>query len=109
MAMYTESIRGYPYMHKEQLAQEFGITKATVYNRMKEIQTEIKNGRYNDYAVIQDGKLVLINVLVFIDYLTYRKMLLDKNARKYAPEFHPEKLIQMIGWSNRIIVEDEAS
>lgn len=109
MAMYTESIRGYPYMHKEQLAQEFGITKATVYNRMKEIQTEIKNGRYNDYAVIQDGKLVLINVLVFIDYLTYRKMLLDRNARKYVPEFHPEKLIQMIGWSNRIVMEDEAS
>lgn len=109
MIMYTESIRGYPYMHKEQIAQEFNISKGTVYSRMKEIENEVKNGRYNDYAIIQDGKLVLINVLVFIDYLKYRKMLLDKNARKYVPEFHPEKLIQMIGWSNRIVVEEDAS
>lgn len=107
MTMYTESIRGYPYMHKEQLANEFGISKQTVHNRMKEIENEIKSGRYNDYAVIQDGKLVLVNVLVFIDYLKYRKMLLDKNARKYVPEFKPEKLVQIIGWNNRIVVEDE--
>lgn len=108
MKMYTESIRGYPYMHKEQLAQEFGICKSTVYNRLNEIRQEMKNGRYNDYAVIDDGKLVLVNVLVFIDYLKYRKLLKDKNARKYVPEFQPEKLVQIIGWSNRIVVEDES-
>ena len=89
--VYTESIRGYPYMRKEQLTKEF----------------EIKTGRYNDYAIIRDGNIVLINVLVFIDYLTYRRQLLDRNARKYAPAFHPEKLVQMIGWSNRAVVEGE--
>ena len=106
--MYTESIRGYPYMHKEQLAKEFNISMGTVHNRMKEIQEEIKKGRYNDYAVIQDGKLVLVNVLVFIDYLTYRRQLLDRNARKYTPAFQPEKLVQTIGWSNRTVIEEEA-
>lgn len=109
MTMYTESIRGYPYMHKDQIAKEFGISTGTVRNRLIEIREEIKNGRYNDYAVIDDGKLVLINALVFIDYLTYRKMLLDKNARKYVPKFQPEKLIQTIGWSNRTVIEDETA
>ena len=103
--VYTESIRGYPYMRKEQLAKEFQIGTGTVRTRLLEIENEIKTGRYNDYAVIRDGNIILINVLVFIDYLTYRRQLLDSNARKYTPAFHPEKLVQMIGWSNRAVVE----
>ena len=95
--VYTESIRGYPYMRKEQLTKEFQISAGTVRTRLFD----------NDYAIIRDGNIVLINVLVFIDYLTYRRQLLDRNARKYAPAFHPEKLVQMIGWSNRAVVEGE--
>ena len=106
--VYTESIRGYPYMRKEQLAKEFQIGTGTVRTRLLEIENEIKTGRYNDYAVIRDGNIILINVLVFIDYLTYRRQLLDSNARKYTPAFHPEKLVQMIGWSNRAVVEEGA-
>lgn len=105
--VYTESIRGYPYMKKEQLAKEFQISVGTVRTRLFEIENEIKTGRYNDYAVIRDGNILLINVLVFIDYLTYRQQLLDRNARKYTPAFHPEKLIQTIGWSNRVVMEGD--
>ena len=76
--------------------------------RLKEIEDEIKKGRYNDYSVIRDGKIVLINVLVFLDFMKYRGMLLDKNARKSAPPFEPAKLIEMIGWNNRIIREESA-
>ena len=99
MQMYTESIRGYPYMHKKQLAEEFHISEGTVHNRLREIEEEIKNGRYNDYAVIRDGKL-------FLDFLKYRKMLQDSHARKYTPDFHPENLVQIIGWSNRTVMEE---
>ena len=106
--VYTESVRGYPYMHKEQLAKELEISTGTVRNRLKEIEDEIKKGRYNDYSVIRDGKIVLINVLVFLDFMKYRGMLLDKNARKSAPPFEPAKLIEMIGWNNRIIREESA-
>lgn len=105
--VYTESIRGYPYMRKEQLAKEFQIGAGTVRTRLLEIEGEIKTGRYNDYAVIRDGNIILINVLVFIDYMTYRQQLLDRNARKYTPAFHPEKLVQMIGWSNRAVMEGD--
>lgn len=107
--MYTESIRGYPYMQSEQIAEEFHISKGTVFNRLKGIEEEIKNGRYNDYAVIRDGKLVFINVLVFLDYLKHRKQLQDRNARKYTPEFQPEKIVQIIGWNNRIVREGETT
>lgn len=103
---YTESIRGYPYMQKSQIAEEFHICAGTVKSRVQEIEKEIENGRYSDYAVIRDGKILLINVLVFLDYMKYRRMLLDKNARKYAPEFKPEVLVQCIGWNNRIVTED---
>ncbi len=105
--MYVEAIRGTPYMTKEVLAKEFHMCKSTVSNRMKEIEQQVKDGRYNDYAVIQDGKIVLINELVFIDYMKYRKMLLDKNAKKYVPKFRPDLIIQTLGWNNRIVKVDE--
>lgn len=103
--MYTEAIRGYPYRPKDQIAEEFGISYGTVHNRIKGIEKEIAAGRYNRYALIRDGKLVLVNVLVFIDYLTYHQQLEDKNARKYTPPFQPDELVRMIGWNNRIVRE----
>lgn len=104
--IYTESIRGYPYMPKDKIAQEFSLSKTTVQLRVKEIEEQIREGRYNDYAIIRDGGILLINVLVFIDYLEYRKRLQDKNARKYVPEFQPEKIVHILGWNNRIVRED---
>lgn len=106
--MYTESIRGYPYMPKQQLAEEFHISKSTVYSRMKEIEGEMQTGRYNQYAIIQDGNIVLVNVLVFIDYMTNRRMLREKNARKHVPEFQPDEIMKICGWSNKIVKVDTA-
>lgn len=105
---YVESICGYPYMQKERIAQEFDISPNTVRNRLHEIE-EKEHDRYGDYAVIRDGKILLINMLVFLDYMTYRRRLLDKNARKYVPEFSPEKVARMVGWSNRTILEEDMS
>lgn len=104
--MYTESIRGYPYMPKDKIAQEFSLSKSTVQSRVKEIEEQVKKGRYSDYAIIRDGGILLINVLVFIDYLEYRQMLKSKNARKLAPEFQPEKIVHILGWNNRIVWEE---
>lgn len=101
--LYMETIRGYPYMQKQQLAEEFHISKSTVYLRMKEIQEEIKNGRYSDYAIIEDGNIVLVNVFVFIDYMKYRRQLKEKNARKYVPEFNPAEIRKISGWENKVV------
>ncbi len=105
--MYTESIRGYPYMPKHKLAEELGVSVSTVGNRMKGIQNEIDGGRYNEYAIIDDGNIVLINTLVMLDYMKYHKRLNNKNLRKYVPEFRPEELIKIMGWNDRIVVVDD--
>lgn len=67
--VYTESIRGYPYMRKEQLTKEFQISAGTVRTRLFEIEDEIKTGRYNDYAIIRDHKVVLPQGKTFGWYL----------------------------------------
>ena len=105
--IYIESIRGYPYMPKQMLADEFHISKSTVYARMKEIEKEIQQGRYSRYAIINDGNIVLINVLVFIDYLANRRRLLERNTRKYVPDFNPAEIMRDIGWESRMHKEDD--
>lgn len=104
---YVESIRGCPYMTQAKLATEFSISRATVGLRIKEIEAEMKDGRYSDYphTIIRDGRIVLINQLVFVDYMTYRRQLLDRNARKYVPEYEPDKIVRELGWNNRIVSE----
>lgn len=103
--MYTEAIRGYPYLKKEGIAQEFHVSKGTVTNRVHEIEEEMRKGRYSEYSLIQDGNILLINVLVFIDFMTYRKRLLNKNLRKNVPPYCPEKIVREVGWSNRAVYE----
>ena len=104
--IYVETIRGYPYMKKDGIAEEFHISKSTVVNRLREIEQEMEKGRYGDFSIIQDGNILLINVLVFIDFLTFRKRLQNKNLRKNVPAYSPEKIMREMGWSNRIVEEE---
>ena len=99
--IYTETIRGYPYRRKEDIAAELNISKSTVRARVLEIEEEAD--RYGDKAIIRDGNIVLINTLVFLDYEKYRKQLRDKNARKYTPPFKPWEWMEKCGWHNRIV------
>ena len=105
--MYSETIRGTVYKPQRQLPEEFGLSKSTVYSRVKEIREEIEKGRYDERSIIDDGNIVLINTLVFKDYMMYRKFLREKNARKMAPPFQPEVWVRLEGWNDRIVVVDE--
>lgn len=105
--IYIESTGGCQYMSKQQLAEEFHLSKSTVFSRMKEIEVEIRNGRYGPHAIIDDGNIVRINRLVFIDYMTYRRRLKEKNARKNVPPFNSAEVKHIIGWKDRIIKVEE--
>lgn len=83
-----------PYMNKKRLAETFDISKATVQQRCGELET---SGRYGPYAVLRDGQIVLINVLCFIDWMKYRRLWLDKNLKKYVPEYEPEAIVKQMG------------
>lgn len=90
-------VTGYPYRTKTTLAAELGISRSTVYDRMREIEGQIGK-RYGAYALIHDGNIVLVNVLVFLDWLKYRRQLTDKNMAKYVPAFSPKKVAEQMGW-----------
>lgn len=90
-------VSGYPYRTKMAIAEELGISRSTVYERMREIEGEIGK-RYGAYALIHDGNIVLVNVLVFLDWLKYRRQLMDKNMRKYVPEYSARKVAEAMGW-----------
>ena len=86
-----------PYMNKKRLAETFDISKATVQQRIGEMES---CGRYGPYAILRDGQILQINVLAFVDWLKYRRLWQDKNLKKYVPEFVPQKVAESMGLKN---------
>lgn len=86
----------YPYKSKSALANDLSISKSTVHIRAAELEQQ--KDRYGDLAVIRDGQIVLINALAFLDWLRYRRELLDPNMKKFVPPFDAEKLAKSMGW-----------
>lgn len=89
---------------RHQLADEFDMCLRTVDTRIKEL-TEHKN-RYGDFAFIKHGSMVLVNKLVFVDFLAYRDRLRDKNLKKNVPPYNPENVAKQLGYYN--IIESSA-
>lgn len=106
---YMESIRGYNYMTMGKLAEEFKYCAPTIRKRVDEIEEEIRKGRYIPQAIIR-GSDVRVNVYVFIDYMRYRDMLRDKNARKEVPPFTGEtarRIADICGYFQHPVTMDE--
>ena len=80
------------YQNKTAICRTFGIGRQTMYRYEAGIREQIAQGRYNEYAIIDNE----INVGVFADYIKYRRMLKDKNARKYVPPFNLQNALAMV-------------
>lgn len=92
-------IAGRAYMNMQDLADKYGMCKRTVRDRVREIENEIGRGkRYERQAVINDGNIVLVNELVFLDWLTVRKDILSGTRRKYVLDFNPGAWARYLGW-----------
>lgn len=72
----------------------FSDCRSTFYTKVAEIRGQIEKGRYNRYALIDDGK-VRVNYFVYYDYCKYRTMLKDRNAAKYVPPFEPREIAEI--------------
>lgn len=48
-------IRGYPYMRKKQLMEEFQVSRAFVDKKVRGIENEVQSGRYNRYTTPDAG------------------------------------------------------
>ena len=86
-----------PYVTKKQLCAELEVSPNTVKDRIHEIEEEIKKGRYEEYAVMRDGQFLAVNYYVWVDYMTYRQRLKEKNLRKFVPPFNPGKIAPYAG------------
>lgn len=83
------------YANIKDLVRLLGVSKRTVQRRIDEMEKERE--RYGDHAVIRDDRVILVNYMAFIDFEKYRKMLAEKNARKYIPDFNPGMIRKMLG------------
>lgn len=91
------------YITRADLSKNLNMSLGAVDKRLKEIRDEIKNGRYTEYALIKDGGFMLVNYLVWIDYMAHRDRLLEKNLRKNVPAYNPAKIAREIGWYEEAI------
>lgn len=91
------------YIDANLAKQQFLDGKTTFYSKVKGIREEIKNGRYADYAVLDDGK-TKVSKIVYVDYSTYGKRLKDKNMRKHVPPFNEKKIIPYTTVEKEIVV-----
>ena len=85
----------YMFASKAGICQAFGLCTRTVQGRLQEIRKQIP-GRYSPYVLIEDGNILLISILAFLDWEKYRKSLMDKNMKKYVPPFRPEELAPLV-------------
>lgn len=93
------------YLSAPQICDIMGCSNNYVYDKLNGIKEQIDKGRYNRYALL-DGGQTKVNIYVFYDYLKYQKILNDKNASKYAPEFNPAEIAAMCPVAVREIVVD---
>lgn len=89
-----ESVRIPFYATRAQVAHDFHMSLGTIDSRLKEI--EAAKSRYGEFAVIRED-IIRVNLLAFLDYLKFRKRLLDKNLRKGVPEYDPISIAKELG------------
>ena len=83
----------YPLSVK-QIKEMTGEGASFIYKKIAEIREQIRLGRYNEYALVEE-KSVRVNYYVYYDYSTYRERLLDKNLRKLVPPFDARKIAEI--------------
>ena len=88
------------YLNMDALSKKFGISKQTIRKRVREIEAEIGK-RYKKQAVINDDRIVLINIFVFMDWLQNRSKLMNKDTRKYVEAFNASDWAEYMGFYNR--------
>lgn len=82
------------YAKQKTLSEIFDISRATVCERVSEIREEVLDpkGRYDLYA-LSGGK---VNTLIFLDWITWRKYLLDPALREQVPPVDMDRLAEML-------------
>lgn len=78
------------YMTPKQLCKFEGRSESFFRKIFTELSDQIRLGRYPQTAMGSDPKSV--NYYVYRDYMTNRKMLLDRNLKKVVKPFNPAEV-----------------
>lgn len=85
----------------------FKMCNTTFQKIIDEIREEIRLGRYDECTLI-DEKPIMVSPLVFIDYMSQRKLLRGKNTRKYVRPFDPQVIARnYIGIDEEVLEDSE--
>lgn len=79
------------YMSARQIAEYEEVKTATISLRIKEIQEQVKAGRYPKTAIM-DTMPVKVNFYAYYDYMCNRKRLRDKHLKKFVEPFNPGEI-----------------
>jgi hypothetical protein len=94
------------YIDANLAKQMFLDGKTTFYHKVEGIRQEIQNGRYADYAVLDDGKTKVCKS-VYVDFSTYRTRLQDTNMRKHVPPFNERKIVPYTTVDKEVVIYGE--
>lgn len=103
---HVESIAGIPYVTQKELCSRHELCINTVRSRVREMSAQIGQ-RYPEQILIEDGNIVLVNDLAFMDWLSVRKRALNKNTASDLKPFDPALWMRLCGWSNRPVVMED--
>lgn len=85
------------YKSQADLAEDFNLHVRTITSRIKEMRVM---ERYHG-AVVDDGNIIRCYYPAFVDYMTNRRRLRDKNLKKTVPDYDPKRIIAELGLSEK--------
>lgn len=85
------------YMSQAALAEDFDLHVKTITSRIKEMRAM---DRYHG-AVVDDGNIIRCYYPAFVDYMTNRRKLRDKNLSKSVPAYNPKAIMSELGLSEK--------
>lgn len=98
-------VNGHTYMDKNAFADSICVSEKTAKKYIREIEEEMLEGTYKKYAVIRLGKILAVNTLVAVHYLTYASYLKEKNTRKLVPSFNAKEVREFMGMDRILSLE----
>lgn len=87
------------YITKAEVAELLQSSKITAGGIIREMQLKhIGPGkRYDEYAIVGQGKLLLVRYAVLMDYMRYREWLNDSDTVGIVPAFDLDKVERNLG------------
>lgn len=93
------------FMTAKQLSEYEGMTVGHYYHIFGEMKEEISSGRYPKTAM--GGNPISVSYYAYRDYITNRKALRDRNARKRVKPFDPAEVARLCPIVREVVVMGE--